>query len=139
MSQEHQTRGPVVTRKNADRSHNGDTAKNSAVIFMVSATAAMADLNILTCPTAHLDECGCVGGKPLAGPTLEWFLPWNTSPEDLNAWAQPPPRMRPTSITPLQAWSLGTATVTTGMPSHRTSEDYGRTPPTVTWSDRPDA
>ena len=88
---ERQIRGPVVARKNAGGSHNGDTARNAAVIFTVTATAAMAGLNILTYLTAYLDECGRNGGKPLAGPALERFLPWNASPEDLRTWAQPPP------------------------------------------------
>jgi transposase len=88
---ERQIRGPVVTRKNAGGSHNGDTARNAAVIFTATATAAMAGLNILTYLTAYLDECGRNGGKPPAGPALERFLPWNASPEDLRAWAQPPP------------------------------------------------
>ena len=87
---ERQIRGPVVARKNAGGSHNGDTAKNAAVIFTVTATTAMAGLNILTYLTAYLDECGRNGGKPLAGPALERFLPWNASPEDLRTWAQPP-------------------------------------------------
>ena len=39
---ERQIRGPVVTRKNASSSHNGDTARNAAVIFTATATAAMA-------------------------------------------------------------------------------------------------
>ena len=88
---ERQIRGPVVARKNAGGSHNGDTARNAAVIFTVTATAAMASLNLLTYLTAYLDECGRNGGKPLAGPALERFLPWNASPEDLRTWAQPPP------------------------------------------------
>jgi transposase len=88
---ERQIRGPVVTRKNAGGSHNGDTARNAAVIFTATATAAMTGLNILTYLTAYLDECGRNGGKPPAGPALERFLPWNASPEDLRAWAQPPP------------------------------------------------
>ena len=83
--------GPVVTRKNARGSHNGDTARNAAVIWTVTATAQMAGLNILTYLTAYLDECGRNGGKPLTGPALERFLPWNASPEDLRTWAQPPP------------------------------------------------
>ena len=49
-------------------SHNGDTAKNAAVIFTVTATAAMAGLNILTYLTAYLDECGRNGGKLTARP-----------------------------------------------------------------------
>ena len=88
---ERQIRGPVVTRKNAGGSHNGDTAANAAMIWTVTATAAMAGLNILTYLTAYLDECGRNGGKPLTGPALERFLPWNASPEDLGTWAQPPP------------------------------------------------
>ena len=84
-------RGPVVTRKNARGSHNGDTARNAAVIWTVTATARMAGLNELTYLTAYLDECGRNGGKPLSGAALERFLPWNASPEDLRTWAQPPP------------------------------------------------
>ena len=87
---ERQIRGPVVTRKNVGGCHNGDTAKNAAVIFTVTATAAMAGLNILTYLTDYLDECGRADRKPLAGPTLERFLPWNASPEHLRTWAQPP-------------------------------------------------
>ena len=88
---ERMIRGPVVTRKNARGSRNGDTAANAAMIWTVTATAAMAGLNILTYLTAYLDECGRNGGKPLTGPALERFLPWNASPEDLGTWAQPPP------------------------------------------------
>ena len=84
-------RGPVVTRKNAGGSHNGQTAKNAAVIWTVTATAQMAALNLLTYLTAYLDECGRNGGKPLNGKALERFLPWKASPEDLRTWAQPPP------------------------------------------------
>jgi transposase len=84
-------RGPVVTRKNAGGSRNGDSARNAAAIWTVTATAQMAGLNIITYLTAYLDECGRNGGKPPAGPALERFLPWNASPEDLATWAQPPP------------------------------------------------
>jgi transposase len=88
---ERMIRGPVVTRKNARGSHNGDTARNAAVIWTVTGTAQMAGLNILTYLTAYLDECGRNSGKPLTGPALERFLPWNASPEHLRTWAQPPP------------------------------------------------
>jgi transposase len=90
-SAERQLRGPVVTRKNAGGSHNGQTAGNAAVIWTVTATAQMAALNLITYLTAYLDECGRNGGKPLIGKALERFLPWNASPEDRRAWAQPPP------------------------------------------------
>ena len=88
---ERQIRGPVVTRKNAGGSRNGDTARNAAVIWTVTATAQMAGLNVLTWLTSYLGECGRNGAKPLAGPVLERFLPWNASPEDLRTWARPPP------------------------------------------------
>lgn len=84
-------RGPVVTRKNAGGSRNGDSARLAAVIWTVTATIQMADLNPLTWLTAYLDECGRNSGKPPQGPAMERFLPWNASPEDLRAWAQPPP------------------------------------------------
>jgi transposase len=88
---ERMIRGPVVTRKNAGGSRNGDTARNAAVIWTVTATAQLAGLNLLTWLTAYLDECGRNGGKPLTGPDLDRFLPWNASPGDLRTWAQPPP------------------------------------------------
>jgi transposase len=88
---ERMIRGPVVTRKNARGSHNGDAARNAAVIWTATATAQMAGLNVLTWLTAYLDECGRNGGKPLTGPALERFLPWNAGREDLRTWAQPPP------------------------------------------------
>ncbi|MGH4010815.1 MAG: IS66 family transposase [Pseudonocardiaceae bacterium] len=88
---ERQLRGPVVTRKNARGSHNGDTARTAAIIWSVTATAQMAGLNILAYLTAYLDECGRNGGRPLTGPALDRFLPWRASPEDLRTWAQPPP------------------------------------------------
>jgi len=87
---ERMIRGPVVTRKNARGSHNGDSARLAAVIWTVTATGAMAGLNVLTWLTAYLDACGHNGGKPLTDPDLEQFLPWNASPDDLRAWAQPP-------------------------------------------------
>lgn len=90
-SAERQLRGPVVTRKNAGGSRNGQAAGNAAVIWTVTATAQMAGLNLLTYLTAYLDECGRHGGKPLSGKALERFLPWTASREDLRTWAQPPP------------------------------------------------
>jgi hypothetical protein len=60
-------------------------------MWTVIATAEMAGLNVLTYLTAYFDACGRSGGKPVTGPDLERFLPWNTAPEDLHAWAKPPP------------------------------------------------
>jgi transposase len=80
-----------VTRKNAGGSRNGDSARNADAIWTGTATAQLAGLNIITYLTTYLDECGRNGGKPLTGPPLERFLPWNASPDDLSACAQPPP------------------------------------------------
>lgn len=85
-------RGPVVTRKNARGSHNHDSAKLAATFWTVTATIQLAGLNVLTWLTAYLDACGHNRGKPLTGPDLDRFLPWNATPEDLRAWAQPPPQ-----------------------------------------------
>jgi transposase len=84
-------RRPVVTRKNAYGSRNDDAARLAARIWTVTGTAEMAGLNVLTYLTAYLDACGRNGGKPLTGPDLQRFLPWNATPADLHAWAQPPP------------------------------------------------
>ena len=83
-------RRPVVTRKNAYGSRNGDAARLAATAWTVTATAEMAGLNVLTYLTAYLDACGRNGGKPLTGPGLERFLPWKAGPADLRAWARPP-------------------------------------------------
>jgi transposase len=88
---ERMIRGPVVTRKNAGGSRNGDSARLAAVIWTLTATIQMAGLNPLTYLTAYLDECGRNGGKPPSGTALDRFLPWNASPEDLRTWAHPPP------------------------------------------------
>ena len=53
-------------------------------------SAEMAGLNVLTYLTAYVDACGRNSGKPLNGPDLERFLPWNADPADLHTWAQPP-------------------------------------------------
>jgi hypothetical protein len=74
-------RRPVVTRKNA----YGSRAEDAARVWTVTATAEMAGLNVLTYLTAYLDACGRNGGKPLTGPNLHRFLPWNATPTDLHA------------------------------------------------------
>jgi hypothetical protein len=81
----------VVTRKNAYGSRTEDAARLAARVWTITATAEMAGLNILAYLTAYLDACGHNNSKPLTGPDLERFLPWNATPTDLHAWAQPPP------------------------------------------------
>ena len=125
---ERQIRGPVRwTRKTPAAPANGDTARNAAVIWTVTATAQIAGLNVLTYLTAYLDECGRNGGKPLAGRALERFLPSNTQPR------RPPhlgtaatPRIKPARITTGTGWLPRAATPALSMPFHRTSE-YLRT------------
>jgi transposase len=84
-------RRPVVTRKNAYGSRNDDAARLAARVWTVTATAEMAGLNVQSYLTAYLDACGRHHGKPLTGPDLERFLPWNAGPADRHAWALPPP------------------------------------------------
>ena len=84
-------RRPVVTRKNAYGSRNDDAARLAARVWTVTATAEMAGLNVPAYLTAYLDACGRNDGRPPSGPDLERFLPWLAAPEDLRAWAQPPP------------------------------------------------
>jgi hypothetical protein len=84
-------RGPVVTRKNAGGSYDGDTARSAAVIWTVAATATMASLNLLTYLTAYVDECGRNGGKPLSGKTLERFCPGRPAPRPLGPGPAAPP------------------------------------------------
>ena len=84
-------RGPVVTRKNAGGSRNPDTARTAASAWTVTATVQMAARKVTTYLTAYLDACGRNGGNPLAGETLDRFLPWKASPGDLRLRAQPPP------------------------------------------------
>jgi transposase len=83
-------RRPVVTRKNAYGSRTEDAARLAARVWTVTATAEMAGLNPITYLTAYLDACGRTGGKPPTGPSLERFLPWTATREDLDTWAQPP-------------------------------------------------
>jgi transposase len=42
----------------------------------------MAGLNVLTYLTIYLDACGRNGGRPLSGPDLARFFPWNHTPAD---------------------------------------------------------
>jgi len=65
-----------VTRKNAGGSRNGDTAKNAAVIWTVTATAARNGLEPLPLLQDYLTACAQAGGTAPAGAELEPFLPW---------------------------------------------------------------
>ena len=127
---ERMIRGPVVTRKNAGGSRNGDSARNAAVIWTVTATAQMAGLNVLTWLTAYLDESGRNGGKPLTGPALEHSCPGTPVPATstpgqrrtglpANPCRRQPPRRRPREP----------ATPALAMPAHRTSEYVPRQAP----------
>jgi len=98
-------RGPVVTRKNAGDSRNGDTAPNAAVIWTVTATAQMAGLNLLTWLTAYLDECGRNGGKP--SPARTWTASCPGTPAPATSAPGHSRRHRPdkpAANTPAPAW-----------------------------------
>jgi len=101
-------RRPVVTRKNAGGSRNDDAAWLAARIWTVTATAEMAGLNPLTYLTAYLDAWGRNAGKPLAGPDLERFVPWNATPADLRARVTPSHRLTQETVTLAAASPLGT-------------------------------
>ena len=131
---ERMIRGPVVTRKNAGGSRNGDSARSAAAIWTVTATAQLAGLNTITYLAAYLDECGRNGRKPLSGSALERFLPWNAAPgrpPDLGT--APARRITPhdNDVTDV------TATSVIGMPSHRTSEYLRSWRPPGTFRTRP--
>ncbi|EYT93574.1 hypothetical protein ThrDRAFT_00636 [Frankia casuarinae] len=83
-------RGPVVTRRNAGGSRTEDTARHAATIFTVTATTTLHGLNLLTYLESYLDACGRTDDTALTGTDLERFLPWAASPDDLEAWKQPP-------------------------------------------------
>ena len=68
---------------------------HAARVWTITATAEMAGLNPITYLTAYLDACGRAPRRardepPLTGPDLERFLPWTATPDDLDAWKQPP-------------------------------------------------
>ena len=88
---ERQIRGPVVTRKNAGGSRNGDTARERR-----------RDLDRHRhrrdgrAEHPHLSHRLPRRMRPQRRQTAHragtgTFLPWNASPEDLRTWAQPPP------------------------------------------------
>jgi len=84
-------RRPVVTRKNAYGSRNETAAERAAAFWTVIGTAEKHGLNALTYLTAYLDACGRAGGTAPQGTDLDRFLPcWQASPDDLEAWKQPP-------------------------------------------------
>jgi hypothetical protein len=116
-------RGRVVTRKNARGSHNGDAARNAAVIWTVTATAQMARLNVLTYLAAYLSECGRNSGKPLSGPALERFLPWNAAPKTSAHGHSRRPTDKPrANNTTIGVGHSEPPRRPSTLPSHRTSE-----------------
>jgi hypothetical protein len=85
----------------------------------------MAGLNVLTYLIAYLDACGRNGGKPLAGPGLERFLPWAADPTTC-----PPGRSRPRPANPApppppprRGVTVNTVTPPASMPAHTISEN----------------
>jgi hypothetical protein len=121
-------RRPVVTRKNAYGSRNDDAARLAARVWTVTATAEMAGLNVLTYLTAYLDACGRNSGKPLNGPDLERFLPWNATPLTCTpGHSRPGPAGASTRSSPSRR-RQAMATLTAACPLTRLPNIYARTP-----------
>jgi hypothetical protein len=103
-------RRPVVTRKNAYGSRNGDAARIAARAWTVTATAEMADLNVLTYLTAYLDACGHNGGKPLTSPDLEPIPALGSRPRrPARLGTATPPRLNPRKQSPRRRHAVGHA------------------------------
>ena len=100
---------PVVTRKNAYGSRNGESARLAARIWTVTATAEMAGGHVLTYLTAYFDACGRNGGRPPGRPrpgTVPALARRTRRPQSLGETArtritapqQPPQRRHPRNI-----------------------------------------
>jgi hypothetical protein len=59
----------------------------AAILWTITATAARANLNPLTCLIDYLTACAHNGGKHLKGEALDRFLPWMMAEADKKAWA----------------------------------------------------
>ena len=112
-----------MTRKNARGSHNGDTARNAAVIWTVTATARMAGLNDLTYLTAYLDECGRNGGKPLPGRRWNGSCPGTPAPK--TSEPGPSPRLTDKPLTGNAVTGVATGD-RHGDHRHALSQDFRR-------------
>ena len=118
-------RGPVVTRRNAGGSHNGDTAKNAAVIWTVAATAKIAGLNVLTYLTPTSTNAAATAGNPSPAPRWTGSCPGTPAPKtSAPGHSRPRPDKTPATVTPSPTWPCQSATPVTGMPSHGTPETY---------------
>ena len=120
---ERMIRGPVVTRKNARGSHNGDTARNAAVIWTATATAQMAGLQ-------RLDLADCLPRRMRPQRRQAAHRAGAGTVPALERQPRRPPhlgtatarRINPARITPPPTWPPTTATPAIGMPFHRTCE-----------------
>jgi len=113
---ERQIRGPVVTRKNAGGSRNGDSARLAAVIWTVTATVQMAGLNLLTWLTAYRRQVP-PRPRPRTIPALERQP---RRPPRLGTTASP--RLKPRSSTPSTAPPHEKAAPAISVLAHGTSE-----------------
>jgi transposase len=82
-------RPEVLLRKNCGGSGAPWAAELAANAFSVIATAKQWDLSPLSYLHAYLSACAEAGGK--APRSIDRFLPWSASAEDLAAWRAPPP------------------------------------------------
>jgi transposase len=78
-------RGPVVGRKNYYGSGAEWSGRLAAMLFSLSQTLALANLNPRLWLTAYLNACAAAGGKAPAD--AEKYLPWNLSDEQKHEWS----------------------------------------------------
>ena len=88
-------RGPVVGRKNYYGSGSLKAAEAAGRIWTITATAQRAGWNPLTYLHAYLDACATNGARPLAGKSLDRFLPWSAEAADHERFKAPPPGPAP--------------------------------------------
>ena len=97
--------GPVVTRKNARGSHNRDTPRNAAVIWTVTATAQMADLNVLTWLTVYLTNAAATAASRSPGRRWNGSCPGTPTAKTSAPGHSHRPPDKPARITPSSAWA----------------------------------
>ena len=93
-------RNTVLGRKNYLFFGSPWAAHLAEMLWSILATAVLNGFNPLTYLTAYLQACAELGGRPLAGPALARFLPWQARAADRATWSQPLPAPPPTAFVP---------------------------------------
>jgi transposase len=82
-------RGPVVGRKNCYGSGAQWSGELAAMLFTAFQTLLLWQLNPKTWLARFFQVCAEQGGQPVAD--VARFLPWNMTPDDLDAYGRAPP------------------------------------------------